>query len=142
MTASACIESGPKQKSEESEERERENEKVIDEREREREREKGKEERILSFFFDFDIFFFTSDIPSLRCQRRIVECVNALIKHGADVTAKNVRSEKACESDSHSLSISPPNSLTHTLYFSSLSLISHLWQSHQLLHPKVTAHTQ
>ena len=43
---------------------------------------------------------------------------------------------------SHSLSFSSPNSLTHTLYFSSLSLISHLWQSHQLLHPKVTAHTQ
>ena len=36
LTASACIESGPKQKSEESEERERESGKVIDKRERER----------------------------------------------------------------------------------------------------------
>ena len=43
---------------------------------------------------------------------------------------------------SQSFSLSSPNSLTHTLYFTSLSLISHLWQSHQLLHPKVTAHTQ
>ena len=40
------------------------------------------------------------------------------------------------------VSLSSPNSLTHTLYFSSLSLISHFSQSHQLLHPKMTAHTQ
>ena len=39
-----------------------------------------------------------------------------------------------------SLSLSSPNSLTHT--FISLSPIIHLWQSHQLLHPKVTSHTQ
>ena len=34
--------------------------------------------------------------------------------------------------------------ITHSqsLYFSSLSLISQFWQSHQLLHPKVTANTQ
>ena len=43
-----------------------------------------------------------------------------------------------------SLTVSPSLLLIHSLKLSifHLSLISHLWQSHQLLHPKVTEHTQ
>ena len=44
-----------------------------------------------------------------------------------------------------SLTVSPSLLLIHSLtlfLFSSLSLFSHFWQSHQLLHPKVTANTQ
>ena len=38
---------------------------------REREREKGMGERMLSFFFVFNIFFFPSDTPSQRCLGRV-----------------------------------------------------------------------
>ena len=86
-----------KQKSEESEERERENGKVIDKRER----EKGMGERNLSFFL-FLTFSSFSQTPLYNAAREgSVECVNTLIKHGADVTVKNVRSERVCESASH-----------------------------------------
>ena len=51
-------------------------------------------ERILSFFFVFNIFFFPSDTPS-----QLIVCV--LLMHGADVAAKDVRSERVCESASH-----------------------------------------
>ena len=30
-----------------------------------------------------------------------VECTNTLLQHGADVNAKDVRSNRVCESDSH-----------------------------------------
>ena len=53
-------------------------------------------ERILSFF----LFLTFSSFPQtpLHEAARVgsVECVNALINHGADVAAKTVRSERVC----------------------------------------------
>ena len=92
LTASECIERvGQSRKG-----------KRVRVRVREREREKGMGERILSFF----LFLTFSSFPQTPLHNAAsvgsVECVNALIKHGADVSAKNVRSERVCESASHS----------------------------------------
>ena len=67
---------------------------------REREREKGMGERILSL--KKKTF---SSFPQTPLHRAAmvgsVECVNTLIKHGADMSAKDVMSERVCESASH-----------------------------------------
>ena len=79
--------------------RERENGKVIEKRERER--EKGMGERILSFYLFLTFSSFPQTPLHNAAREGSVECVNALINHGADVAAKNVRSERVCESASH-----------------------------------------
>ena len=59
-------------------------------------------ERILSFFL-FLTFSSFPQTPLLNAARvGLVGCANALINHGADVAAKDVRSERVCESASHS----------------------------------------
>ena len=47
--------------------------------------------------------FSTFPQTPLHCAAEIgdVECVNQLLQHGADVSAKDVRSERVCESASH-----------------------------------------
>ena len=77
------------------------NGKVIDKREREREREKRMGERILSFFLFLTFSSFPQTPLHLASWEGSVECVSTLIKHGTDVSAKNVRSERVCESASH-----------------------------------------
>ena len=83
---------------EESEERERENGKVIEKREREREGNGRKN------FFIFLVLTFSS-FPQTPlhwvASKGSVECVNTLIKHGADVAAKAVRKGGVCENASH-----------------------------------------
>ena len=75
------------------------NGKVIDKREK-RERREWENE-----FFHFFLFLTFSSFPQTPLHNAAivgsVECVNALINHGADVAAKTVRSERVCESDSH-----------------------------------------
>ena len=62
----------------------------------ERDREKGIEERILSFFVLILLY-----IPQTPLHWAVgngsLECVNTLIKNGADVSAKDVMSERVCE---------------------------------------------
>ena len=73
------------------------NGKVIDKRERER-----REWEIEFFHFLFLTFSSFPQTPLHNAARvGSVECVNTLIKHGADVAAKNVRSDRVCESASH-----------------------------------------
>ena len=62
---------------------------------------KGNEERILSFH----LFIKFSSFPQTPLHQAAiygsVECVNALLQNGADMAAKDVRSESVCESASH-----------------------------------------
>ena len=92
---SLCVywESGSKQKSAVKEREWERNEKA---RNRDWERNDGKNSFKKKTFSSFPQtpLHFASDIGS-------VESVNTLIKFGADVTAKNVRSERECESASH-----------------------------------------
>ena len=75
---------------------------MIRERERERERERREWEKE---FFQFFLFLTFSSFPQTPLHNAAlvgsVECVNTLINHGADVSAKTVRSERVCESVSH-----------------------------------------
>ena len=82
-------------------ERERMGKQLIREREREREREGNGRKNSFIFF----LFLTFSSFPQtpLHDAARVgsVECLNALIKYGADMSAKIVRSERVCESASH-----------------------------------------
>ena len=46
------------------------------------------------------IFYLFQTPLTMTCQAGSVECVNTLINHGADMAAKDVRSERVCESTS------------------------------------------
>ena len=80
--------------------REKENGKVIEKRERERERREWEKE-FFHFFWGLTFSSFPQTPLHWAASEGSVECVNALIKHGADVAAKAVRSERVCESVSH-----------------------------------------
>ena len=58
-------------------------------------------ERILSFILFLTFSYFSQTALHWAAIVGSVECVNALIIHGADVSAKDVRSERVCESASH-----------------------------------------
>ena len=58
-------------------------------------------ERILSFLLILTFFSFPQTPLHNAAREGSVECVNTLIKHGADVSAKTVRSERVCESASY-----------------------------------------
>ena len=70
-------------------------------RERGREREKGMGERILSFFLFLTFSSFPQTPLHWAAFKASPESVKALLQHGADVAAKDVRSERVCESASH-----------------------------------------
>ena len=63
-------------------------------REREREREKGMGERILLFFLFLTFSSFPQTPLHNAASEGSVECVNTLIKHGADVSVIDVRGER------------------------------------------------
>ena len=62
-------------------------------------RESGRERREWKLELTFSSFPQTP--LHWAADKGSVECVNALINYGADVTAKDVRSERMCESASH-----------------------------------------
>ena len=80
--------------------REKERERESNWEKREIEREKGMGERILSFFLFLTFSSFPQTILHKTAREGSVECVNTLIKHGADVSAKDVR-VGVCENASH-----------------------------------------
>ena len=94
MTASECIERvGQSRKVKKvKRERERENGKVIDKRERERE---GNGRKNSFIFFVFNIYFFPSDTPSLRCLQWISGVCEHTHQAWLDPNTRNVRSESA-----------------------------------------------
>ena len=65
-----------------------------------RERERDTEEEVLSFLLYLTISFPQTPLY-WAASKGSVECVNELIKHGADVSTKDVRSERVCERISH-----------------------------------------
>ena len=58
-------------------------------------------ERIHSFFLFLTFSSFPQTALHNAAGEGSVECVNALIKYGADKEVKDVRSERVCESASH-----------------------------------------
>ena len=58
-------------------------------------------ERILSFFLVLTFSSFPQTPLHWAAVVGSVECLNALINHGANMAAKSVRSERVCESASH-----------------------------------------
>ena len=59
----------------------------------------GRKNSFISFFFTYSSF---PQTPLHRAaDKGSVECVNALLQNGADVAAKDVRSERVCGSVSY-----------------------------------------
>ena len=96
--------SGLKQKSEESGERKSEKERLngkgID---GERERDMESEEKWGKNSYIFVLIYLSSSFPQtplhLAANENSVECVNTLIKHGADLETRAVRSKRGCEKE-------------------------------------------